>query len=138
MLCHVQVTNLPLYLCVNEPSESPGEKSKHTKKYRPSDPVIVFNEVFCCPTNIKPVYLFCPPSTSSAVGRLLWFQSDGPGVGRDDVSSSMDSTGVDALVELVGNNTKVSVLHDDVARDGGQDLLAVFVPAAGNDKLFTG
>lgn len=44
----------------------------------------------------------------------------------------MDAAGVHALVELVGDDTQVSVLHDDVAGDGGQDLLAVFKPAAGN------
>ena len=70
--------------------------------------------------------------TSSAVGRLLWLQSDGPGVGGHDVSAAMDAAGVDALVELVGDDAEVSVLHDDVARDGVQDLLAVFIPAAGN------
>lgn len=70
----------------------------------------------------------------SAVGRLFWFQSDGPGVGRYDVSPSMDATGVDALVELVGENAEVSVLHDDVTRDGGQDLLAVFIPAGGRKR----
>lgn len=41
----------------------------------------------------------------------------------------MNAAGINALVELVGNDAKVSVLHDDVARDGGQDLLAIFVPA---------
>lgn len=44
----------------------------------------------------------------------------------------MDPAGVDALVELICNDAKVSVLHHDVSRDGGQDLLAVFVPAAEN------
>lgn len=74
---------------------------------------------------------YCPPFrlTSSAVGRLLWFKSDGPGVGGHDVSPSMDAAGINALVELVGNDAKVSVLHDNVAGDGGQDLLAIFVPA---------
>jgi len=65
----------------------------------------------------------------SAVGRLLWFQPDGPGVGGYNAAPSMDTTGVNALVELVGDDAEVSVLHHDVARDGGQDLLAVFVPA---------
>ena len=70
--------------------------------------------------------------TSSAVGRLLWFQSDGPGVSGHDVAAAMDAAGVNALVELVGDDAEVSVLHDDVARDGGQDLLAVFIPAVEN------
>lgn len=71
----------------------------------------------------------CFLSLPSAVGRLLWFQSDGPGVGRYDVAPSMDATGVNALVELVGDDAEISVLHDDVPGDGGQDLLTVFVPA---------
>lgn len=66
---------------------------------------------------------------SSAVGRLLWFQSDCPGVGGHNVSPSMNAAGVNTLVELIGYDAEVSVLHDDVAWDGGQDLLAVFVPA---------
>lgn len=45
----------------------------------------------------------------------------------------MDATGVNTFVELVGDDTEVSVLHDDVAWDGGQDLLAIFVPA-GEEK----
>lgn len=69
-------------------------------------------------------------SMSSAVGRLLWFQSDGPGVGRHDVTTAMDSAGVNALVELIGDDAEVSVLHDNVSGDGGQDLLAIFIPAA--------
>ena len=43
----------------------------------------------------------------------------------------MDATGVNTLVELVGDNAKVSVLQDDVAGDGGEDLFSVFKPAAG-------
>lgn len=71
---------------------------------------------------------------SSAVERLLWFQSHGPGVGRNNVTSSMDATGVNTLIELVGDDAKVSVLHDNVARDGSQDLLTIFIPAAINSK----
>lgn len=71
---------------------------------------------------------------SSAVGRLFWFQSDGPGVSRHDVSPSMDAAGVNTLVELVGDDAEVSVLHDDVAGDGGQDLLAVFIPAGKDSR----
>ncbi len=66
---------------------------------------------------------------SSAVGRLFWFQPNGPGVGGHDISLSMEAAGVDALIELVGDNAKVSVFHDDVARNGSQDLLAIFIPA---------
>lgn len=73
-------------------------------------------------------------SMSSAVGRLFWFQSDGPGVGGHDVSTTMDAARVNALVELVGDNAKVSVLHDDVARDGAKDLLPIFIPAGENRK----
>lgn len=65
----------------------------------------------------------------SAVGRLFGFQSDGPGVRRHDGSPSMDPAGVNTFVELVGDDAKVPVLHDDVAQDGGQDLLAIFIPA---------
>lgn len=68
-------------------------------------------------------------SSSSAVGRFLWFQSDGPRVCRHDVSPSMDATGVNTFVELIGDDAEVSVLYDDVAWDGGQDLLAIFIPA---------
>lgn len=68
--------------------------------------------------------------TSSAVGRRFWFQSDGPGVGRHDVSAAVHAAGVHALVELVGHDAQVPVLHHYVAGDGGQDLLAVLVPAA--------
>lgn len=68
-------------------------------------------------------------SAASAVGRLFGFQSDGPGVRRHDGSPSMDPAGVNTFVELVGDDAKVPVLHDDVARDGGQDLLAIFIPA---------
>lgn len=67
--------------------------------------------------------------TSSAVGRLIWFQSDGPGVSRHNVSTPMDAAGVNALIELVGDDAEVSILHYNVAGDGGQDLLAIFVPA---------
>lgn len=41
----------------------------------------------------------------------------------------MDAAGVNTFVVLVGDDTQVSVLHDDVAWDGVQDLLAIFVPA---------
>lgn len=41
----------------------------------------------------------------------------------------MDAAGVNALIELVGHDAEVSILHYDVAGDGGQDLLAIFVPA---------
>lgn len=74
-----------------------------------------------------------PWSSSSAVGRLLWFQADGPRVCRHDVSPSMDAAGVNTLVELIGDDAEVSVLHDDVAWDGGQDLLTIFIPA-GEEK----
>lgn len=63
---------------------------------------------------------------------MLWFQSDGPRVGGHEVSPKVDAAGVDALVELVGDDSEVSVLHDDVSWDGGQDLLAVFIPAGGD------
>lgn len=46
----------------------------------------------------------------------------------------MDAAGVNALVELVGDDAEVSVLHDDVAGDGGQDLLAVFIPAGKDSR----
>lgn len=71
---------------------------------------------------------------SSDIGRLLWFQSDGPRVGGHDVPPSMDAAGVDALVELVCDNAEVPVLHDDVAGDGGQDLFAVFIPAGETER----
>lgn len=71
---------------------------------------------------------------SSAVGRLFWFQTDGPGVRGHNVSPSMDAAGVNPLVELVSDDAEVSVLHDDVARDGRQDLLAVFIPAEGDTE----
>lgn len=45
----------------------------------------------------------CSLGTSSAVGGLPRFQSDGPGVGGHSVAPSMDTTGVNTLVELVGN-----------------------------------
>lgn len=41
----------------------------------------------------------------------------------------MDTTGVNTFVELIGDDTEVSVLHDDIAWDGVQDLLAIFIPA---------
>lgn len=41
----------------------------------------------------------------------------------------MNAAGVNALIELVGDDAEVSILHYDVAGDGGQDLLAIFVPA---------
>lgn len=41
----------------------------------------------------------------------------------------MDAAGVNTLIELVGDDAEVSILHYDVAGDGGQDLLAIFVPA---------
>lgn len=71
---------------------------------------------------------------SSAVGRLFWFQTDGPGVRGHNVSPSMDAAGVNPLVELVSDDAEVSVLHDDVARDGRQDLLAVLIPAEGDTE----
>lgn len=46
----------------------------------------------------------------------------------------MDAAGVDAFVVLVGDHAQVSVLHDDVARDGVEDLLAVLVPAGGERR----
>ncbi len=108
-----------------------------------ADPVVLLSSVV--PQMSKPALPFMsllfilssgPPSLSmsSAVGRLFWFQSDGPGVGGYDVSPSMDAAGVGALIELIGDNAEVSVLHDDVPGDGGQDLLAVFIPAGGNSK----
>lgn len=45
----------------------------------------------------------------------------------------MEAAGVNTFVELVGDDTEVSVLHDDVAWDGGQDPLAIFIPA-GEEK----
>lgn len=68
-------------------------------------------------------------SLSSAVGRQFWFQPDGPGVGGHDIATAMDAAGVNALIELVCDDAEISFLHDDVAGDGGQDLLAVFIPA---------
>lgn len=41
----------------------------------------------------------------------------------------MDTTGVNTYVELIGDDTEVSALHDDIARNGGQDLLTIFIPA---------
>lgn len=73
-----------------------------------------------------------PSLLSSVVERLLRFYPDGPGVRRHDLSTTVDTTGVDTFVELIGDDAKVTVLHDDVARYGGQDLLTVFVPAAGH------
>ena len=70
---------------------------------------------------------------SSAVGRFLWFQPDGPKVCRHKVAPSVDAAAVNTFVELIGDDTQVSVLHDDVAGDGGQDLLAIFIPA-GEEK----
>lgn len=46
----------------------------------------------------------------------------------------MDAAGVNTLVELVGDDAQVSVLHDDVAWDGREDLLAIFVPATGKPQ----
>lgn len=41
----------------------------------------------------------------------------------------MDTARVNTFVELIGDDTEVSVLHDDIARNGVQDLLAIFIPA---------
>lgn len=52
-----------------------------------------------------------------AVGGVLWFQADEPGVGGDHVATPADLTGVGALVELVGHDAQIPVLDDDIARD---------------------
>lgn len=79
-----------------------------------------------------PPFIHCFIVLSSAVWGLFWFQSNGPGVGRHNVSPAMDSAGINTLIELVGDDAKVSVLHDNVAGDGGQDLFTIFIPAGGN------
>lgn len=108
----------------NHPSETP-DRSNHTE-CSSSDvktiPSII--TVFTVLSSNTPSL-----SMSSAVGRLFWFQTDGPGVSGHNVPPSMDAAGVNPLVELVSDDAEVSVLHDDVARDGRQDLLAVFIPA---------
>lgn len=46
----------------------------------------------------------------------------------------MNTARVHALVELVGHDAQVSVLHHNVPGDGGEDALAVFVPAEGDKR----
>ena len=75
-----------------------------------------------------------PSPVASAVGRLLGFESDGPGVRRHHGSSPVDAAGVHALVELIDDDAEVAVLDDDVTRDGGKDPLAVFVPAGEKEE----
>lgn len=68
-------------------------------------------------------------SSSAVVGGRFWFESDGPGVGGDDGAAAVDPAGVGSLVKLVSHYAQVSVFDDDVAGDGGHQLLSVFVPA---------
>lgn len=64
-----------------------------------------------------------------AVGGVLWFQADGPGVGGDHVATATDPAGVGAFVELVGHDAQVPVLDNDVAWDGCGEELSILVPA---------
>lgn len=81
---------------------------------------------------------FCRcPCPFSAVGRVFWLQPDGPGVGGHHVATAMDATGVYALIKLIGDNPQLSVLHDDVPRDGCQDPLAIFEPAGDHEDTRT-